>query len=373
MKIAFIGGRTFNQPDGIANFMYHLACHLVELGDEPIVYCESDKNAVEHVNGFKVVHLKSYKSAAVTKILLGWKATTHALHKEKGVEVFHYNGWAPSLLSCRLPYLYGRISLMQGHGLEWKRTKYSPRQQKFMRFMEKLTAHTNKNLVMCSQEQTDFFKKEYGKVCKTITGGVEMPGEASPSTILDQHNIHSGKYVLYMGRLVQDKNPDFLIKGFLKSNYKKYGLQLVLAGSNDGDPAYVSYLKSLGNEDVIFTGAVVGNDKDTLFRYCYAYCLPSTLEGLPISLLEAMSYGKICIVSDIPANHEALGDSGLWVRYENENDITEQINNLCDNYSKFEHQGDINMKRAKDKFSWNTIAHEYHAHIEKLLLEKKRL
>lgn len=373
MKIAFIGGRTFNQPDGIANFMYHLASHLVKLGDEPIVYCESDKNAEEYVNGFKVVHLKSYKSAAITKILLGWKATRHALHKEKGVEVFHYNGWAPSLLSCRLPYLYGRISLMQGHGLEWKRTKYSPKQQKMMRFMEKLTAHTNKNLIMCSQEQTDFFKSEYGKDCKTITGGVEMPGDALKSDILDRFSIQKSKYILFMGRLVQDKNPDFLIKGFVKSNYKEYGLKLVLAGSNDGDPAYVSYLKSLGNEDVIFTGAVVGNDKDTLFRYCYAYCLPSTLEGLPISLLEAMSYGKICIVSDIPANHEALGDnSGLWVRYEKENDIAEQINNLCDDFSMFEQQGDYNKKRAKEKFSWSTIAHEYHAHIEKLLFENKR-
>jgi glycosyltransferase involved in cell wall biosynthesis len=93
-----------------------------------------------------------------------------------------------------------------------------------------------------------------------------MPGEGMESNILERFSVQKGQYILFMGRLVQDKNPDFLIKGFMNSNYKKQNLKLVLAGSNDGDPSYVSYLKSLGNKDVVFTGAVTGADKDTLFR-----------------------------------------------------------------------------------------------------------
>jgi glycosyltransferase involved in cell wall biosynthesis len=359
MKIAFIGGRTFHHPDGIATFMYNLATELTEMGHEPIVYCESDHNGEEWVNGFKVVHQKSYKNVALNKILLGLKATCKSLFFEKNVNVFHYNGWAPSLLSARLPWLFGRVSILQGHGLEWKRTKYSHKQQKKMKFMEKVTAHLNCNLTMCSQEQTDFFKNEYGLNCRTITGAVNLPRIQQRSNILERFGIRENSYILFMGRLVQDKNPDYLIKGFTSSNFKEK--QLVLCGDNPQSPDYVLYLRELASDcpNVVFTGSVFDADKDTIFRSAWAYCLPSTLEGLPISLLEAMSYGKICIASDIKANKEALGESGIWVRPENAEDITTQLENLYEHYENFVWQKEANQKRCAEFFSWENKATEY--------------
>ncbi len=359
MKIALIGGRTFHQPDGIATFMHNLAAELAKMGHEPIYYCESDRNEVEYVDGFWVVHQKSLKSAALSKIVLGLRATNKALFKEKGVRVFHYNGWAPSLLAARLPWMFGRISLMQGHGLEWKRTKYSPKQQKVMKIMERITASWNCNLTMCSQEQTDFFKTEYGKTCRTITGAVNLPGEPQQSDILERFGIIPNNYVLFMGRLVQDKNPNYLIKGFLDSHYGDK--QLVLCGDNPQDPTFVNQLKAIAgdNPNVIFTGAVFGADKDVVFRNCWAYCLPSSLEGLPISLLEGMSYGKICIASDIDANKEALGDSGLWVKKEDAQSIADTLNMLYTHYDEYSWQGKANLERVKEHFSWKKKAEEY--------------
>lgn len=359
MKIALIGGRTFMHPDGIATFMHNLGAELAKMGHEPLYYCESDKNYVEMVDGIKVVHQKSYKSAALTKILLGLKATNKALFKEKGVKVFHFNGWAPSLLAARLPWLFGRISLMEGHGLEWKRTKYTPRQQKTMRFMERLTAHWNCHFTMCSQEQTDFFKEEYGKICRTITGAVNLPGDPQKSNLLERYGIIPNNYVLFMGRLVQDKNPDYLIKGFVASDYREK--QLVICGDNPQDPQYVSYLKDLAKDcpNIIFTGAIFGADKDAAFRNCWAYSLPSSLEGLPISLLEGMSYGKVCIASDIPANKEALGNSGVWVNKEDADDIANKLNLLYKDFAAYESQGKANLYRVQKQFSWRKKAEEY--------------
>ena len=359
MKIALIGGRTFQHPDGIASFMHYLGAELAKMGHEPIYYCESDKNYVEVVDGIKVVHQKSCKSAALAKILLGLKATCKALFKEKGVKVFHYNGWGPSLISARLPWIFGRVSLMEGHGLEWKRTKYSPKQQKVMKFMEHITAYWNCNLTMCSQEQTDFFKSEYGKNCRTITGAVNLPSEPQKSDLMERFGIKPNNYVLFMGRLVQDKNPDYLIKGFVASEHGDK--QLVLCGDNPQDPNYVAYLKDLAKDcpNVVFTGAIFGADKDAAFRNCWAYCLPSTLEGLPISLLEGMSYGKLCIASDIQANKEALGDSGVWVEKENADDITCVLNDLYHNYANYESQGPANRERVIESFSWKNKAEEY--------------
>lgn len=132
MKIAFIGGRTFYHPDGIATYMYNLATELVKMGHEPIVYQESDHNGEEWVNGFKVVHQKSFRNAALTKILLGFKSTIMGLFKEKDIQVFHYNCGAPALISSIWPRLLGRVSLMQNHGLEFNRTKYSLRKRNIL-------------------------------------------------------------------------------------------------------------------------------------------------------------------------------------------------------------------------------------------------
>ena len=169
MKIAFIGGRTFHHADGIATFMYHLATELVKMGHEPIVFCEGEKNSETMLNGFKVIERKSFGSAFLTKPILGFRATMHCLFKEKGVQVFHYNTWAPAMFASQIPLLFGRKVVMQSHGLEWKRTKYSAKKQALVKKIETWAAKTNKNWTMVSQEQTDYFaelRKQLNKLFK---------------------------------------------------------------------------------------------------------------------------------------------------------------------------------------------------------------
>lgn len=358
MKIAFIGGRTFHHADGIATFMYHLATELVKMGHEPIVFCEGEKNSETMLNGFKVIERKSLGSAFLTKPLLGLRATLHCLFKEKGVRVFHYNTWAPAMIASQIPLLFGREVVMQSHGLEWKRTKYSAKKQALIKKIETWSAKTNKNWTMVSQEQTDYFAEHYNRKCATITCAVEMPGEAQQSDFLQRYGLQGNDYFLYMGRLVQDKNPDYLIKGFVNANLK--GKKLVLCGGADGDSKYEAYLKGLTDStDVIFAGPIFGADKDAAFRNCFAFCLPSTLEGLPMSLLEAMSYGKVCIASEIPACHEALGESGIYVPYENSEAITTSLLDLTNNEEKYEWQKNANKERANNVFSWESTTKKY--------------
>lgn len=174
MKIVFIGGRDIHILGGIENYMLNLATQLVKLGHEPIVYCESNRNETEWVNGFKVIHQKSIKSIFLCKPLLGLKATIKTIRHEKNVSIIHYNAWPPSLW-CWIPRLFGIKTLMQGHGLEWQRSKYSPKQQKIMKMMEKITAYMNQHLIMCSEAQTKYFKKTYNKNAVTIPTAINLP------------------------------------------------------------------------------------------------------------------------------------------------------------------------------------------------------
>ena len=358
MKIAFIGGRTFHHADGIATFMFHLATELVKMGHEPIVFCEDDRSFEEQVNGFKVIHRKSPGSAFVTKPLLGLRATLHCLLKEKGVKYFHYNTWAPALIASHIPLLFGRKVVMQSHGLEWKRTKYSAKKQAVIKRIETYSAKVNKHWTMCSQEQTDYFAEHYNRKCSTITCAVEMPGTDMNSDFLERFGLKENDYFLYMGRLVQDKNPDYLIKGFVKAGLPDK--KLVLCGGADGNVKYEEYLKSLSDSgNVVFTGPIFGADKDAAFRNCYAFCIPSTLEGLPMSLLEAMSYGKIAIASDIPACHEALGESGIYVPFEDDLAIKNAMLELANNEGEYEWQKEANKERARTVFSWENTTKKY--------------
>lgn len=359
MKIAFIGGRSFKTPDGIATYMYNLATELTKQGFEPIVYCESDDNRTEMINGFKVVHWKSFKSAAFTKIILGLKSTLHALFVERGVSVFHYNTWAPALVASYIPPLFGKKVLMQNHGLEWKRTKYSDKQKKKMKLMEEISAKTHKHWTLVSQEQTDFFCSEYNRVGVTIPCAVRIPEEDCKSDILEKYGLKGNDYFLYMGRLVQEKNPLHLIEGFIQSGISDK--KLVICGNNPHITEYEQSLYEMAkdNTNIIFTGAIFGEDKDVIYRNCFAFCIPSTLEGLPMSLLEAMSYKKIVLASDIPSCREALGDSGVWVPYEDSKAIADALQKINSNYDELKWQEDANYNRVKDHFSWDNTTRLY--------------
>lgn len=359
MKIAFIGGRDIKTLGGIENYVYNLATHLAKLGHEPIVYCESNRNAIEEVNGFKVIYHKSFGGRFLCKILLSLKSTIDALTKEESVELFHYNAWPPSLWSW-IPRMVGRKALLEGHGFEWKRTKYSPFQQKIMHLMEWLTAKMHKNILVVSDEQRDYFASHYSRRCVTIPTAVNMPDSNDvDSDILSRYNVEQGRYFLYLGRLVQDKNPDYLIKAFQKANTTDY--KLVIAGSNDQQPEYVEYLHKLAQSDsnIIFTGAVYGADKNTLLRHSAAFCIPSTIEGLAITLLEAMSYGLVCIASDIPSNREGLSNNGIWVTAEDVDSLAEKIEYVISNTDALSHIKELNRRRVEQNFTWDIIAKRY--------------
>ena len=359
MKIVFIGGRDIHLLGGIENYMYNLASNLVEQGHEPIVYCESDHDGEEWVNGFKVIYRRSVGGRFLCKILLSFSSTMHALRKEQGVEFFHYNAWPPSLWSW-IPRMCGRKALLMGHGLEWKRTKYSPMQQRVMHFMERLTAAMHGNIAVVSDEQRQYFASAYGRECVTIPTAVNMPSEEEQaSDVLQRYGLEKERYLLYLGRLVQDKNPDYLIKAFRKAAHKGY--KLVVAGSNDQLPDYVAHLHSLaeGADDIVFTGAVYGADKETLLRHCATFCIPSTIEGLAITLLEAMSYGRICIASEIDANREGLGENGVWCKVEDVDDLAEKIEWTLANMESLQPQREAVRQRVVENFTWRRITALY--------------
>ena len=364
MKIVFIGGRDIRILGGIENYMYNLATQLVRAGHEAVVYCESDHSGVETVNGFKVISMKGPKSNLLCKPWVSLKATLRTLFREKGVSLIHYNAWPPALWSW-IPRLFGIPTVMEGHGHEWQRSKYSPRQQRILKRMERRSARTNRHLILCSESQRRYYKEHYGRDAVTVPTAVNLPAAETPSSdILQKFDLTPGRFFLSMGRLVPDKNPDYLIQGFLAAGLS--GWKLVIAGANDAMPDYVAKLHALGegHPEVVFTGAVYGADKDCLLRNSALFCLPSTIEGLSIVLLEAMSYRLPILASDIEANREVLQpDTALWVRPEQAGDIAEALQKAVAT-EDFSQAVESNYALVRDHYTWERVTARYLQYVE---------
>ena len=369
MKIVFIGGRDIHNLGGIENYMYNLATQLVRMGHEPIVFCESDCNREEVVNGFRVIYHKGFKSNLLCKPWCGLKATLRTVLRIKSVDVIHYNAWPASLWS---PFarLCGIKTLMQGHGLEWQRSKYSRTQQRIMKAMEWFTAHINRNLIMCSDDQTAYFKAQYGRDAVTIPTAINLPDMSAEndSEILERFGLENGKYFLYLARLVQDKNPDYLIRAFNEA--KCVGYKLVIAGNNPAAKDYVEMLHGLGkgNPNVVFTDAVFGKDKEQLLRNAFAFCIPSTIEGLSISLLEAMSYRLPVVASDIPANREVLeDDKAFWCQAEDVDTLRNALEQATSAGQNIVEMTEHNFCKVRDSYTWEKVAERYVAYMKTIV------
>lgn len=366
MKIVFIGGRDIHILGGIENYMYNLATQLTCMGHECIVYCESDHNGQETVNGFKVVYVKGPSSNLICKPWVSLKATLRTVLKEKNVDLIHYNAWPPSLW-CWIPRLVGISSLMEGHGLEWQRSKYSALASGVMKFMERVTAHLNQHLIMCSESQVRYFKETYGRDSICISTAINIPNEMPDTDILSRFCLERKKYFLFLSRLVQDKNPDYLIKAF--KNARISGMKLVIAGSNDAMQEYVDYLHELAgsSDSIVFTGAVYGQDKETLLKNAFCFCLPSTIEGLSIALLEAMVHKLPIIASNIEANKEVLAeDNALWVKPEDVEGLTYAIKTAVWDNASIVTSIDKNYNLVLEKYTWEKVASKYAAFCARL-------
>ena len=360
MKIAFIGGRDIHKLGGIEAYTYNLCTQLVKMGHEPVVFCESDREEEEWVNGFHVYHQKSLDSKYKTKPYLGLKAVKRLLKEYPDIQFYHFNHGGPAFLGGPWARLHNKTTLIQQHGIEFRRTKWN----KFQRFIMKGTELYSvkicgKYSTSVSLEQVERTERVYHKHCWYIPTAVNLPGEIKDESALGRYGIKHEGYYLYLGRLVQDKNPDFLIKAYLASGVKDR--KLVIAGSNDQEPTYVDYLRRMaqGNENIVFTGAVYGDDKETLMKHCAAFCIPSTIEGLAITLLEAMSYGRICIASDIPANKEGLEDNALWVKAEDVDTLCEALKNADQHFERLKQDGEKNYQRIAEGFTWPKVARQY--------------
>lgn len=209
-------------------------------------------------------------------------------------------------------------------------------------------------IIVLSQSVQKYFKDAYGRKTRFIPNGVKRPSLVSPDLIKTKYGLEKDSYLLYLGRIVPEKGEHYLIEAFRKVKTNK---KLVIAGGASDTGEYMEELKRLaeGDNRILFTGFVQGKVLEELYSNAYVYVLPSDLEGMPLSLLEAMSYGNCCLVSDIAECTEVTENYAVTFKKGNIDDLQENLQQLCDNAEK------VRKYKAKaadyicGKYDWNKI------------------
>ena len=256
-----------------------------------------------------------------------------------------------------LPKLFGNRIVVTVHGLDWQRAKWGGIASAVIKFGEKLAVRFADEIIVLSDNMQKYFMDTYGRDTVYIANGISRPEKREVQVIKEQWNLEKDQYILFLARIVPEKGAHYLIEAYKQLKTDK---KLVIAGGKSHSIDYMDSLFQMAgdNRNIIFTDFVGGRDMEELFSNAYLFVLPSDVEGMAIGLLEAMSYGNCCLVSDIPENTEVTGSQAVTFQKGNVQDLRAKLEDLDAHPQKVEKYrlgaadficGKYNWERATDQ------------------------
>lgn len=338
MKVAMIGHKVIpSRRGGIENVLTSLCPLLVQFGAEVTCYNRSsDKVENEYVGmvrnrKYKGVRLKkawTIKARGIFAMLSSYTAALCAAFGRYDIVHFHAEGPCAAMW---IPKLFGKKCAATVHGLDWQREKWgSGFAAKYIKLGEKTLVKYADEIIVLSKSAADYFKETYGRETKIIPNGIDRPQIRKAKEITEAFGLHKDEYICVISRLTAEKGIHYLIAAY---NRIKTDKKLVIAGDTSDTDDYVAHIKEMaaGNKNIIFTGFVSGKMLDELYSNAYAACLPSDIEGMSLSLLEALAYKNALICSDIPENTAVAEDKAIYFKRGNVDDLLVKLKELCDN------------------------------------------
>lgn len=362
MKIAMFGHKRIpSREGGVEIVVEELSRRMAALGHS--VTCYNRRG--HHVSGEAFdadvrqkcdgVRLKTVPTldkkglAAVTSSFFGAVSSAFS-----DADVVHIHAEGPAFM-CWLPKLLGKRVVVTVHGLDWQRAKWKGGfGSKYIHAGEKMAVRFADEIIVLSRNVQNYFKTAYNRNTVWIPNGVSKPEYRCPDLITNQWGLERDGYILFLGRLVPEKGIHYLIEAFQNCKTDK---TLVIAGGASDSEEYRQRLKEMAGEDpaIVFTGFVQGRALEELYSNAYLYVLPSDVEGMPLSLLEAMSYGNCCLVSDIAECAEVVEDKAAVFKKGSVPDLSLQLQRLCSASDT------VNLYRAHaqqficEKYNWDQV------------------
>lgn len=289
---------------GVENHAEHLCPLLVAMGCDVTVLARSPYQPAEigqEWKGVKFVPLWAPRSKGLEAILHSFLGVLYAAVRRP--DILHIQAIGPAIMTLPARLLGLRV-VVTHHGPDYDRQKWGRFARFVLRLGECWGMRWSNGRIVISKVIADLVRREHGVESALIQNGVVLPQIPNSVDALETHGLVRGKYVLLVSRLVQEKRHPDLIEAFSRAALP--GWKLVLVGASDHPDDYVREVMAAAarNPDVVITGFQKGKSLHELYAHAGLFVLPSSHEGLPIAMLEALSYGLPVVASDIPANLE---------------------------------------------------------------------
>lgn len=361
LKIAMIGHKRIpTREGGVEIVVNELATRMVERGNQVDAYNRrgshvSGKEFVSRIGkeycGIRIISIPTFESKSLNAIVYSFLASVRALFGR--YDVIHYHAEGPCAMLW-IPKIFGKRVVVTIHGLDWQRSKWGNFASRVLKFGERLAAKHADEVIVLSSNMKEYFREVYGRETVFIPNGIALPERKEAKEIREKWKLSKDEYILFLARIVPEKGIHYLIQAYQKLNTDK---KLVIAGGSSHSKEYFCQLKEMasGYDNIIFTDFVGGRTLEELYSNAYLFVLPSDVEGMAIGLLEAMSYGNCCLVSDIPENTEVVEDNAVTFRHGDTEDLQRQMELLLLNPDKvWEYR-----KTAADfichKYDWDCV------------------
>ncbi len=352
MKIVVTGTRGIpNILGGVETHCEELFPHIAANGHDITIIRRKSyvQDTLKEHKGIKLIDINTPKKKSFEAIIHTVKAVLKA--KKLKADIIHIHAIGPALVT---PFarLLGLKVVFTHHGPDYDRDKWGKAAKLMLQMGERMGAKYANEVIIISEVINTIIKEKYNRTdAHLIYNGVPAPELIEETDYLNSLGIVPQKYIFAMGRFVPEKNFHQLIEAF-SSLENKDGYQLVLAGDADFEDEYSRELKKIARENgVILTGFIKGKKLHELLTYASAFVLPSSHEGLPISLLEAMSYDLPVIVSDIPANLEVGLSPDSYFAVGNEKELTQKLQKMIEEKPN-------KRKYPLENYCWENIANK---------------
>ena len=368
LRVAMIGHKRIpSREGGVEIVVEELSVRLAALGHSVDAYNryghhvsgrkyddEYGWKGRKFYKGVRVYIVPTFQRSSLNAIVYSFFATIRALFGR--YDVIHYHAEGPCAMLW-IPKLFRRKIVVTVHGLDWQRAKWGNLASYVIKFGEKMAAKYADEVIVLSENVRQYFADTYHRTVTYIPNGITRPAQRDVQMIREKYGLEKDGYFLSLGRIVPEKGVHYLIEAFAGLDTDK---KLVIAGGNSQAVGYMEQIHRMAAQDkrVIMTDFVQGQILEELYSNAYGFVLPSDVEGMALTLLEAMSYGDCCLVSDICENTEVVEDKALVFHKGDVKDLRDKLEYMLNNPETVREYGRQSADFICGKYNWDQVVEE---------------
>jgi glycosyltransferase involved in cell wall biosynthesis len=371
MKIAMIGQKGIPaKAGGIERHVEELSAELAKRGHEVLVYCRTWYTwPIQDHRGVRCVKSLTIPTKHLDAIVNTFVSILSAARQN--VDVFHIHGVGPALLAW-LPKLlrpHAKV-IVTFHCIDRHHQKWNWFARLMLSIGERVACFAPDATIAVSKTLEAYCRMSYGVNTKYIPNGTQIPMDADDKSHLKPFGLSKQKYLMFCARLVKHKGAHVLVEAWKKAKALRPGLTKNFKVAIVGGSAFTDeYVKRLNKK--VANDTQIDESLHALFANAYAIVHPSESEGLPIAVLEAMSYGKCVLSSDIPENLELTKDHGVTFSVGDADDLAQKIIMLLEAPEHVAAVGNEARVHVARHYDWKDIAETTEYLYELILLDPK--